>query len=111
MLSCLAVVNMPAAARRLLMRNAGISKFVEKLTFTCSLTAGIVFSLILCSFPAKANSIDISAVPANWLVSGAGATNAVPFLVSNHLSITSTQTEGGTFISGGSLAGFDGFWT
>jgi hypothetical protein len=58
----------------------------------------------------RASTIDISGVAANWLVTGAGASNAVPYVVNGHITITSTQNESGTFVSGGSLAGFDGFW-
>jgi hypothetical protein len=62
--------------------------------------------------PAAAGTINVNAVePSNWLVTGAGATNATPFSVNGHLTITSTQTNSGTFISGGSLSNFDGFWT
>lgn len=51
---------------------------------------------------------------ASWKVTGAGATNAVPFQTSaNHageISLTSNALKGGTFVTGGSLAAFNGFW-
>jgi hypothetical protein len=74
---------------------------------------GIVLPLIVCSPPLQASltSISITSVASNWLVSGAGGSDDVPFQTTvNHLSITSDQTESGTFIAGGSLSSFDGFW-
>lgn len=51
---------------------------------------------------------------ANWRVTGAGATAVVPFQTSaNHageISLTSNALKGGTFVTGGSLASFNGFW-
>jgi hypothetical protein len=70
----------------------------------------IVAPLFVCSPFSRAGVIDIAGEPANWLVSGAGASNAVPLLTGDHLSITSNENETGTFIAGGSLANFDGFW-
>jgi hypothetical protein len=59
----------------------------------------------------RASTIGITSIASNWRVSGAGASNDVPFQTTvNHLSITSDQTENGTFIAGGSLGTFDGFW-
>src|ERR1700722_18270922 len=59
----------------------------------------------------RASAMRITSIASNWRVSGAGASNDVPFQTTvNHLSITSDQTENGTFIAGGSLGSFDGFW-
>jgi len=51
---------------------------------------------------------------ANWRVTGAGATAVAPFQTSaNHageISLTSNALKSGTFVTGGSLAAFNGFW-
>ncbi len=48
---------------------------------------------------------------ANWLITGAGATNAPAFQVfGGDISLTSNAARTGTFISGGSYANFDGLW-
>ncbi len=61
--------------------------------------------------PAFAGTINVSAVePSTWAVWGAGASDATPFSVNGHLTITNNQMESGTFITGGTLSGFDGFW-
>ncbi len=72
--------------------------------------SAIIGPLFVCSPLAQAGAINIASEPAFWLVSGAGASNAVPLLTGDHLSITSNENETGTFIAGGSLADFDGFW-
>jgi Bacterial Ig-like domain (group 1) len=56
-----------------------------------------------------------------WTVTAGGAVNAVPFVFEedlpsyawsgNVISITSNGLSTGTFLSGGNLANFDGFWT
>jgi hypothetical protein len=53
---------------------------------------------------------------AGWLATAGGAVDATPYVVANNfggksVSITSTSTDSGTFLSGGSLANFDGYWT
>ena len=52
-----------------------------------------------------------------WTVTGGGAVNATPFVVEGFgnssgpvISLTSDGANGGTFVTGGSLANFDGFW-
>jgi hypothetical protein len=70
----------------------------------------IIAPLFVCSPLSQAGTINIASEPAFWLVSGAGASNAVPLLTGDHLSITSNENETGTFITGGSLANFNGFW-
>lgn len=51
---------------------------------------------------------------ASWLITGGGATGAPAFQTSaNHsgeISLTSNAFSSGSFVSGGSLAAFDGFW-
>src|ERR1035441_9341912 len=50
----------------------------------------------------------------SWLITGAGATAAPAFQTStNHsgeISLTSNAVRSGSFVSGGSLAAFNGFW-
>ena len=68
--------------------------------------------LVLCWARAvPAATITIDTATAAWTVSGGGATNATPFLVGDGISITSNTFQSGTFVSGGSAANFDGFWT
>jgi hypothetical protein len=45
-----------------------------------------------------------------WVITGAGAVNAPAMQRSGEISITDTAHEDGNFISGGSLAQFDGAW-
>jgi hypothetical protein len=54
---------------------------------------------------------DISTSNANtWKVTAAGASDATPFHLGQGISITNTALAAGTFISGGSLQNFNGFW-
>jgi hypothetical protein len=55
-----------------------------------------------------------------WTVTGGGAVGATPYVVNNPrlstlntycLSLTSDSYSSGSFVTGGSLANFDGFWT
>ncbi len=66
-----------------------------------------------------------TATSGNWTVTGAGAVNVSPFVVTNEVfpgaglpgfittgfSLTSTATSNGLFVTGGTLANFTGFWT
>jgi hypothetical protein len=71
-----------------------------------------LISVSLLPFDTVADSIDISTtITTNWTVTGGGATNVVPYAHGNELSVTSTAFSNGTFLPGGSLANFDGFWT
>jgi MYXO-CTERM domain-containing protein len=73
------------------------------------LATGVVLAAV--SGPiAKADVIDIGTATADWKITGAGATSATPFHLADGLSITSNALWNGTFISGGSLAAFTGFW-
>jgi hypothetical protein len=47
---------------------------------------------------------------ANWKITGAGATDATAFQVSDGISLTSNNFRTGTFVTGGSLAAFNGLW-
>jgi hypothetical protein len=63
-------------------------------------------------------TFDTSAT-AGWTATAGGAVNATPFAVTGFgnaggqtvLSISSTGDGSGTFLAGGSIANFDGFWT
>jgi hypothetical protein len=78
--------------------------------------AQLVLLLVVLAVAASAATIDISTSAANasnWLITGAGATNAAAVVDSNltgGISITTTGNQTGTFITGGSLANFNGFW-
>ena len=61
--------------------------------------------------PVVADTITIDTLTAAWTVSGGGATNATPFINGSGISVTSNTFQTGTFVSGGSAANFDGFWT
>lgn len=47
---------------------------------------------------------------ANWSLTGGGASGATPWQLTNNISITSNGLSTGTFVTGGSLAQFNGFW-
>ncbi|HEY3932209.1 MAG TPA: PEP-CTERM sorting domain-containing protein [Verrucomicrobiae bacterium] len=60
----------------------------------------------------KAQTIDFSTTTtAGWTVTAGGAINATPYPFGSELSISSTGTGVGSFVSGGSWNAFDGFWT
>jgi len=61
--------------------------------------------------PVAAATITLDTATAAWTVSGGGATNATPFPDGSGISITSNTLQSGTFVTGGSAANFDGFWT
>jgi hypothetical protein len=82
----------------------------KKLVFTRSFVLAVFPLVSYLPCLQASTAFDISSTPANWLVSGAGAANAVPLLTGSHLSITSNENETGAFIVGGSLSNFDGFW-
>ena len=59
-----------------------------------------------------ATTINFSTTTAsNWLATAAGATNVPAWPLGTHISVTSNAFSTGTFLPGGSLANFDGFWT
>jgi hypothetical protein len=61
---------------------------------------------------ASAASFDFSTTMAtNWTASGGGAVDVTPYQYGTEISVTSTAFSNGTFLPGGSLAQFDGFWT
>jgi hypothetical protein len=71
----------------------------------------LVLAIGFCASTSLAGTINVTGIePSNWAVWGAGASDATPFEVNNHLTITNNQTETGTFLPGGTLGSFDGFW-
>jgi hypothetical protein len=82
--------------------------------------------LILSTFLApyclysQVNILFNTASPSSWTVTGGGAQNATPYIVNyaegsppvnyNFLSVTSTGDSTGSFVQGGSLSSFTGFW-
>ncbi|MBZ5723457.1 MAG: hypothetical protein LAP87_00530 [Acidobacteriia bacterium] len=74
----------------------------------------MAFLGLVCLTAASATVIDISTVAGNgWTITGAGATGAAPMFLSDAIggiSVSSDSLSTGTFITGGSLAAFDGFW-
>ena len=79
-------------------------------------TAAAVFLVFGVAPTAFASTIiDVNTSNAsNWFVTGAGATSATAFPFSGFgasgISLTSNGNRTGSFVSGGSLANFNGFW-
>jgi hypothetical protein len=66
----------------------------------------------LAEYGAHAAGFDFSTTTAtNWTTSGGGAVDVTPYQYGTDISVTSTAFSNGTFLLGGSLAQFDGFWT
>lgn len=91
-----------------------------------SFFTSLAFVLILCEERAHPATINFNtSAPGNWTVTGGGAVNATPYIVTTNvfpgqgmpgftttgISLTSTAETNGTFVSGGSFANFTGFWT
>src|ERR1051326_1399027 len=73
--------------------------------------SGLLIVLTFVGFQLKAATLDISTTTVtNWRVTVGGAVNAVPYPFGTELSISSTGTGVGTFVSGGSFNSFSGFW-
>jgi hypothetical protein len=72
-----------------------------------------VVAVLTVASTSSATTIDFSTVTGGWTVTGAGATNVTGDVLGpgGKISFTSDGREDGTFISGASLAAFDGFWT
>jgi hypothetical protein len=69
--------------------------------------------LAVVAVQAKADVLDIgtsSTSAAGWKITGAGAVNAAPQFFADGFSVTSNMQQNGTFIAGGSLASFTGFY-
>ncbi len=70
-----------------------------------------VYLLAVLAAPAASISIGSGT---NWTVTagGTGAVNVTPFLISgNTISITSDDSATGTFVTGGTAASFNNYWT
>jgi hypothetical protein len=77
-----------------------------------SLLWGAAIGVFALAPSAFADSINFSTNTGGWTVTGAGATNAPAFVLgTGAISLTSNATNTGTFVTGGSLGSFDGFWT
>jgi len=83
------------------------------------LSLTLALAVVLPSL-ARGDSIYVNTTSsAGWAVTGGGAVDATPFVVSNWgnyheqsvIALTSTGNDVGMFVSGGSLANFNGFWT
>src|SRR5437016_7011480 len=88
--------------------------------------AAVLSLLSVSSWLAEGATFDIGvATSGNWRVSGGGASNVSPYIVTTKvfpgggapgftitgISVTSTAETNGTFVAGGTIAGFrDGFW-
>ena len=67
---------------------------------------------LLARYDTSAAGIDFSTTMAtNWTASAGGAVDATPYQFGTDITVTSTAFSNGTFLPGGSLAQFDGFWT
>jgi hypothetical protein len=73
--------------------------------------AQLVLLLVVGAVVAAAATIDVgTATQSNWLITGAGATNAAAVGPAGLISVSSNGLSTGTFVAGGSLASFTGFW-
>ncbi len=72
----------------------------------------VALLVLLCARSLSATTIDFSTTTAsNWLATAGGATNVPAWQLGTHISITSNAFSTGTFLPGGAIANFDGFWT
>ena len=73
---------------------------------------GTVVAVLAFAPAASANIIDFSSSSGGWTVSGAGATDATPFIFAGGgPSFSDNGRRTGTFVTGASALAFDGFWT
>lgn len=76
----------------------------------------VIVCVLALQTPALGDTLSLgtSGNAANWSITGAGATGSPAYQVSTNgageISLTSNGLESGTFVSGGSLASFNGFW-
>jgi hypothetical protein len=76
------------------------------------LRAIAVVVLVMAPAVSSAVTINIGSASGSWTVSGAGASNATPFIFpGGGLSLTSNARRTGTFVDGAALANFNGFWS
>jgi len=80
--------------------------------FKLALLGGVTVGVLGLAPAASATTINISTSSGNWTVSGAGATDATPFILGGGgISLSNNGIRTGTFVTGASAANFDGFWT
>ncbi len=82
------------------------------LVVTNTVSNGIYLARLDFSVPSAVNIINFSTTNASgWLATAGGAVDAIPYHDASTITITSNAFSNGTFLQGGSLANFDGFWT
>ncbi len=71
-----------------------------------------LISVAMFAVPAAADNLYVgtNGNAANWLITGAGASGAPAFQLSNAIGLTSNGVRTGSFVSGASLSDFKGFW-
>ncbi len=78
---------------------------------TTQLAYLLVVIITILRYDLRSATVDISTTDlSNWRVTAGGAVNAAPYSFGTELSISSTGTGIGTFVSGGSFGAFSGFW-
>jgi hypothetical protein len=74
-------------------------------------TVTLFFVIATQIFGLNGATIDVSTgTSPNWRVTAGGAVNALPYPFGTEISVTSTGTGAGSFVSGGTFANFSGFW-
>ena len=104
------VVSLTATLTLALAANRSCRRFTVK-----TKCLALLVLVLLSAQRARGEIIDLGTQnnASSWLVTGAGATQspAPPYGgLQQEISITNTGGETGTFIAGGSLANFNGFW-
>ncbi|MFN0169285.1 MAG: hypothetical protein ACKV22_22920 [Bryobacteraceae bacterium] len=74
--------------------------------------SGLYLGMCLLAYAANAQTLNLGTAgnAAAFKITGAGATAAQAFQAGNGISLTSTANSNGTFVPGGSLVNFNGFW-
>ncbi len=85
------------------------------------ITCKIISLAVMAATYANCTTISFdTATPSEWKVTAGGAVNVTPYSVAynagpgatgNAITVTSDSGPFGTFLPGGSLANFDGYWT
>src|SRR5205085_2410723 len=79
---------------------------------TNTVTNGIYLARLDLQQSPQPNIINFSTTnTSGWLATAGGAVDATPYHDASSITITSNAFSNGTFLQGGSLANFDGFWT
>jgi hypothetical protein len=76
------------------------------------LVVGVVAVLGTASLAFGQTTIELGTAgnASQFLITGAGASGATAYQEGNSISLTSTADRSGTFVTGGSLASFNGLW-